>query len=120
MLNLMPKSSRPAGVVAGGEDDAAVGGAEDGRRSRRGWRGSPLSHQHPRHAIGGGHPQDGLHRLAVVELAVAPHHQGAAPQVRPHVEDRLDEVLQIVGVWNTLTFLRRPEVPGRWSLKGVV
>ena len=36
------------------------------------------------------------------------------------VEDRLDEVLDVMRLLETGTFLRRPDVPGFWSAKGVV
>jgi hypothetical protein len=116
---------RAAGVVAGGQDDAARGlvlADQAGGRRRR--QDAALPHHHPAKPLAGGHAQDDLDRLAVVEASVAADHQGARAAVAsgpfPGVEDRLDEVLQVVGLLELLTFLRSPEVPGFCPSKGVV
>jgi hypothetical protein len=48
-----------------------------------------------------------LDRLTIVKTPVSTQDKCAALEVRS-------------GIWKTFTFLRNPEVPGRWSEKGVV
>ncbi len=87
-----------AGVVAGREDDAALGGvfADHGRG---GWGGEQAvaADQHATDAVGCRHADDGLDCLAVVIAAVTADHQGAALEIGHHIEDGLDKVLQVVG-----------------------
>jgi hypothetical protein len=73
-------SLRSAGVVAGGEDDAAdgslgadqVGGGGGGENAAGGG-------DEPGHAMGRGHAGDHADRPPIAVAAVAAHHQGAAP-----------------------------------------
>jgi hypothetical protein len=70
---------RPAGVVAGGQDDAALGlvlADDAGGRRRR--QDAALADQRLGDTVGRGHAQDDLDRLAVVEAPVAADHQRAA------------------------------------------
>ena len=88
---------RAARVVAGREDDAAGSGVlADHAGGGRGGEDAALADQAARHAVGGGHAQDHLDRLAVVEAPVAADHQGAAAQRVLGVEDALHEVFQVV------------------------
>ena len=70
--------------------------------SRMTWRGgggredAALADQHPAEAVGGGHLQRDLDDLAVVVAAVAADHEGLAREALQAVEDRLDEVLDVV------------------------
>ena len=56
----------------------------------------PWPDQHPAEAVGRGHPDHLLDDLAVVVAAVAADHEGLALEALEAVEDRLDEVLDIV------------------------
>jgi hypothetical protein len=62
-----------------------------------------------------GHLQRDLDDLAVEVPPVAADHQRLALEPVQAVEDRLDEVLDVVRLAKWGTFLRRPEVPGFWS-----
>ena len=86
-----------AGVVAGREDDAAVGPvfADHAGGGRRGEQ-TALADQYFRDAIGGRHAENDLDGLPVVIAAVTAQHERAARERRPGVEDRLDEVFQVV------------------------
>ena len=70
--------------------------------------------------VGGGHFGDNLDRLAVEETPVAADDQRLALIALERIEDRLDEIFQVVGAWKTGTFLRKPDVPGFWSGNGLV
>ena len=70
---------RPAGIVAGGEDDAAEClAAADHAGGGRSGEEAALPDQHPAEAVGGGHPDHLLHDLAVVVAAVAADHERLA------------------------------------------
>jgi hypothetical protein len=70
---------RSAGIVAGGEDDAAEGAAfADDAGCRRCGEDTVLSHQNLPEAVGRRHFQYDLDGFTVVEAAVAAHHQGLA------------------------------------------
>ncbi len=69
----------------------------------------------PAEAVGGGDLEGDLHQLLVEEASIPADHQGGAPVVRDAIDDRLHEVLDVVGLPEDRTFLRRPEVPGFWS-----
>ena len=103
--------------MAGGQDDAALGLAlaDD---AGGGWGGedAATSHQGLGHSVGRGHAQDGLNGLAVVEAPVAADHQGAALQAGLGVEDRLDEVLEIIRLLEDLDLLAQSG--GAWTLSG--
>ena len=89
---------RTAGVVASGEDDAALGAKlADGVGAGRGREDAATPDQRLGDTVGSGEPQDGLNRGTIVITAVTPHHQGAAGQLLLGVEDGLDEVLQVTG-----------------------
>ena len=88
---------RAAGVVAGGEDDAAVGAVlADDVGGGGGGEDAALADEHAAEAVGGGHLQRDLDDLAVEVAAVAADHQRLAGEVLERVEDRLDEVLDVV------------------------
>ncbi len=90
---------RPAGVVAGGEDEAAVGLVlADQVGDRRGREQAVLPHQEFADAVGAGHLQDHLDRLGIEEPAVAADHQGLARDVGQGLEHRLHEVFEVVGL----------------------
>ena len=87
---------RPTGIVAGGKNQAAeapvlADHAGGGRRRQN----AALPHQNPAKAVGGGHFENDLGRLAVVVAPVAAQHQRAARRCIDGVEHRLDEVFQI-------------------------
>ncbi len=89
---------RAARIVAGGENDAAVGPvlADDAGGGRRGEQAA-LAHNDPGHTIGRRHAENDLDRLPVVITAITAQHECAALEVRLGVEDRLDKVFQVVG-----------------------
>ena len=72
-------------------------------------------HQGPCDTVGGGHAQDELDRLTVVEAPVAAHHQGAAVEAILGVENGLDEVLQVMRLLEDLDLLAQPGGPGALS-----
>jgi len=112
--------------MAGSQEEAAEGAQPpDHRGHGRCGQEAAAADDHAAEMVRGGHPQDDLNRLTVVVTAVATHRQRFVPEIRPpllpgHVEDRLDEIFQVVGCRKSRVFLRRPEVPGRWSSNGCV
>lgn len=88
---------RAAGVVAGGEHDAAEGFvfADDVGGGRR-RQNAAAADEYAAEAVGGRHLDGDLNDFAVVEAAVAADHQGLTGKAFERVEDRLDEVLGIV------------------------
>ena len=88
---------RAARIVARRQDDAAEGlvFADDVRRRRR-RQDAALPDHHLAETVGGGHADDDLDHLAIVEAPVAADHQRLAVAPFQAVEDRLDEVLDIV------------------------
>ena len=74
----------------------------------RGGQQPVLADHDPPEAVRRGHLEDDLRRGPVVVAAIAADDQGLAFDALEHVEHRLDEVLQVVRLWNTWTFLRRP------------
>ncbi len=90
---------RPAGIMAGRQDDATEGAAVADEVARgRGREEAALPDQHPAEAVGGGHLQGDLDDLAVEVAPVAADHQRLALEALEAVEDRLDEVLHVVGL----------------------
>ena len=88
---------RAAGIVAGGEDDPAVGADRaDQRRDRRRRQDAALADDDAAEAVGDGDAHDGLDRLAIVIAPVAAGHQRLAGKAFERIEDRLDEVLDVV------------------------
>ena len=90
---------RAAGIVAGGEDNAAEGPrpADDaGGRRRREY--SVLTDQDPSETVGGGDFENDLDGFAVVKSPVTAHYQGLALIACQRIEDRLDKILQVVGL----------------------
>jgi len=95
-----------ARVVACGEDDPAEGLALADFRGSSGRGKDPAPpDDEASHAVGGRQPDDGLDRLAVEVSPVPAQHQGLAPQPLERVEDRLDEVLEIMGLAEDLDLL---------------
>ena len=87
----------PAGIVARRQDDAAEGlvFADEVRGGRR-REEAALADQHPAEAVRRRHADRRLDRLAVEVAPVAADHQGLAVEAVERVEDRLDEVLDIM------------------------
>jgi hypothetical protein len=100
---------RAAGIVAGRKHDAAGRAPLADHAGQRG-RGqeAALSHDHPRVAMGGGHLQDGLDRRPVVIAPVAAQHDDAAGLGSDRVEERLDEIFEIVGLLKDPHLLPQP------------
>jgi hypothetical protein len=88
---------RPARIVAGGKDQAAVSTVlADHAGGRRRGQDAALPHQHLAETVGCRHAQDDLDRLTVVVAPVATQHQRAARWRDDGIEHGLDEVLQVV------------------------
>ena len=88
---------RPAGIVGGGEDDAAVGAeAADQRRGGRRRQQAAAADDDAAEAVGERDADRLLDRLAIEVAAVAADHQRLAGEAVERIEDRLDEVLDIV------------------------
>ncbi len=104
---------RPAGVVAGRQDQAAecLVATDDAGGGRCRQDAAP-PHHHLSETVGRGHPEDGLDGFAVEEPSVAADHQGLAPEIADHVEYRLDEVLQIARLPENADLLAQPGCPG--------
>ena len=93
-----------AGVVAGGENEAAERAAspDDGGNGGRRKDTAAPDEQSPK-AVRGGHANDRLDGCAIVVTPVATNDQCLLLEVRPvtrahSIEDRLDKVLQIAGL----------------------
>ena len=88
---------RPARIVARRQDDPAEGAdmADEGRGGG-GREDAALADHDPAEAVGRRDLGDDLDRLPVVVAAVAAEDQGLAPKTLERIEDRLDEIFQIV------------------------
>ena len=100
---------RAAGIVAGGEDDAATRLLEPDqvRCSGRG-KDTALSDNDAAVAVGSRHLQDRADRRAIVVAPVAAENEDGAGLRRNGIEDRLDEVLQIAGRFEDPDLLPKP------------
>ena len=88
---------RAAGIVAGGQDDAAEGpGPADNTGDRRRREYAVLTDQDPAETVGGGDFENDLDGFAVIKASVAAHYQGLAMIARQRIEDGLDEIFQVV------------------------
>ena len=88
---------RAAGVVAGRQDDAAEGAeVTDEGGGGRGRQNSALADHDAAEPVGRRHLGHDLDRLAIEEAAVAAQNQRLAVKALERIEDRLDEILQIV------------------------
>ena len=111
---------RPARVVAGREDQAALGAVlANHAGGGRGGEEPALADDDPADPVGRRHAQDGLRGRAVVEAAVSADHQRAAREVRAGVEDRLDEVLQVAGLLEYADLLAQAGGAGALVREGV-
>ena len=110
---------RPAGIVAGREDDAAEGAvlADDVRGGRRG-EDAAAADEDAAEAVGGGHLHRDLDDLAVEVAAVAADHEGLALEALEAVEDRLDEVLDVVRLLEVRHLLAQARGAGLLVVEG--
>jgi hypothetical protein len=95
-----------AGIVAGGQDQAADRAtlADHVARGRR-RQDAAAADDHPAEAVSRRHPDRDLDDFAVEEAAVAADDQCRAGLVRHHVEHALDEILGVVRLLEDLHFL---------------
>jgi hypothetical protein len=81
-----------------------------------------LPHQYRANAIGGGHPEDHLDRLAVVIAPVAAQHQRASRRrirsVKNGVEHRLNEIFEITGRLENRDLLAQTRGAGLLVIEG--
>ena len=103
---------RPAGVVAGREDDAAEGRAlADHGAGCRGRQDAVLADHHAPETGGGGHAQDGLDGDIIEIAAITTEYQRLALEAFETVENRLDEVFEIARLAENLHFLAQSRSP---------
>ena len=99
----------PAGVVAGGQDDAGgglvladqVGGGRGGEDAAGGGEDAG-------NAVGRCHAGDHADGAAVAVTAIPAYHQGAAGDAGHRAQDRLDEAFQVVGGLELAAALAQP------------
>jgi hypothetical protein len=100
---------RPAGIVAGGQDEAADRAAlADQVGCSGGRKDAPLPHDHAAKAVRRRHADRDADHLAVEEAAIATDHQCGALFAVHHVEYRLDEVFGIMGLLKDFHLLAEP------------
>ncbi len=110
-----------AGVVAGREDDPADGAVlADQVGSRWGGEDAAGGGDHPGDAMGCGHAHDHTDGVAVAVAAVAAHHQGAASYTRQHLENRLDETLEVMGRFKLAAAFTQARGAGLLIAEGLV
>ncbi len=111
---------RPAGIMAGRQNNAAEGMVfADHARSRRGGEDAALSDHDLAQAVGRRHLQDNLHRLAVVVAAIAAQHQGRTLRCGDAVEDGLHEIFKIIRLLEGADFFAQSRGAGLLVGKGL-
>ena len=111
---------RAAGIVAGRQDDPAIGAplADQVRGGRRRQK-RILPNDHPRRARRRRHPQDHLRR-AVVEIApVAAQNESLALGAADPVPDRLDEIFEVMRAHEGPGLLAQAGGAGLLSVDGI-
>ncbi len=100
---------RTTGIMAGRQDDPPerlVLADDTGRRRRR--QDTALAHQDPAETVGRRHPEDDLNGFVVVVAAIAAENQRLATIAFEGIENRLNEILQVVRLLENLHFLTKP------------
>ena len=98
-----------AWIVARREDDPALRPVfSDEMRHSRGRKDSALTDDDTTHPVDRGHFQDDLDRIAIVKAPVTTEDEGSAAKFRVGLEDRLDEILQIVRTAEECDFFPEP------------
>ena len=102
-------SVRSARIVAGGQQESALGPADSNQVGGRG-RGqdAPLADDQVANPVPGGYPDESRQGFPVPVAAVAARNKGSAPQVGHRVEHGLEEVLQISRLGEHGGFLPQP------------
>jgi hypothetical protein len=99
--------------VARGENDAAEGAAlADEVRRRRRRQDPATADDHAPEAVRGRHAEDGLDRFAIVISAVATDDERASSRRGHGIDDRLNEVLEVVRLLEDQDFLAEPRRSG--------
>ena len=91
------------------QDDAALRPVfPDEMRDSRRRKDSALTDDDTTHPVDRGHFQDDLDRIAIVKAPVTTEDEGSAAKFRVGLEDRLDEILQIVRTAEECDFFPEP------------